>query len=245
MFKTELSNPTILKLIFDTVSSIVDEVIIKVDNDGLRLNALDRGHFTYINLNLRPDLFDEYVCDEPETIGVDSYELLKVLKLAKKDDRVILSVEDYALIIILEGESRSRFKIKLIDVDEESPDPPTLEFPVTFSLDVSVLKDTLKKVEAFDTSTNNKIIFEVDKDYFYAYSDNEMVDIDIKFLHGENVESNHKSVFTIDKVKNILRAEKLSEYITIRLGDDMPMSMSYDLLDAEFSFLLAPRIESE
>ena len=92
MFKAELSDPNILKTSFDAISSIVDEVQIQTDSEGLRLDALDRSHITFVHLELKSSLFDEYVCDEPEKINVDTEELMKVLKRSKGDDRVYMSL---------------------------------------------------------------------------------------------------------------------------------------------------------
>ena len=44
MFKAVLSDSNILKTSFDAISSIVDEVQMQADKDGLRLDALDRSH---------------------------------------------------------------------------------------------------------------------------------------------------------------------------------------------------------
>ena len=60
MFKLVLSDPSIFKTSFDAISSIVDEVQIEVDSDGLRLNAIDRSHITYVHLELKESLFDIY-----------------------------------------------------------------------------------------------------------------------------------------------------------------------------------------
>ncbi len=42
MFKAVLSDSNVLKTSFEAISSIVDEVQMKADSDGLRLDALDR-----------------------------------------------------------------------------------------------------------------------------------------------------------------------------------------------------------
>ena len=79
MFKAELSDSNILKTSFDAISSIVDEVQIQTDSEGLRLEALDRSHITYVHLELKSSLFDTYICDEPEKINIDTDELMKLL----------------------------------------------------------------------------------------------------------------------------------------------------------------------
>ena len=50
MFKAELSDSNILKTSFDAISSIVDEVQIQTDSEGMRLDALDRSHITFVHL---------------------------------------------------------------------------------------------------------------------------------------------------------------------------------------------------
>ena len=54
---------------------------IQTDSEGIRLDALDRGHITFVHLELKATLFDEYVCDEPEKINIDTDELMKVLNV--------------------------------------------------------------------------------------------------------------------------------------------------------------------
>ena len=105
MFKAELSDSSILKTSFDAISSIVDEVQIQTDSEGMRLDALDRSHITFVHLELKASLFDEYVCDVPEKINIDTDEFMRVLKRAKSQDRVLMSVDEGNFIITFEGDA--------------------------------------------------------------------------------------------------------------------------------------------
>ena len=69
-FHLELINNSIFKTIFESVASIIDEVTLIADKDGLRMRALDKSHITFISLDLEYSLFDEYQCDVPEKIIV-------------------------------------------------------------------------------------------------------------------------------------------------------------------------------
>src|SRR5690606_12980881 len=110
MFKAVLSDSNILKTSFDAISSIVDEVQMQADSEGLKLDALDRSHITFVHLELKNDVFDVYSCKEPLKINVDTEELMKVLKRAKADDMVELSVDEGNMIITFEGEASRTFK---------------------------------------------------------------------------------------------------------------------------------------
>ncbi len=243
MFKAELSDPNILKTSFDAISSIVDEVQIQTDSEGLRLDALDRSHITFVHLELKSSLFDEYVCDEPEKINVDTEELMKVLKRSKGDDRVYMSLDEGNFIITFEGEAKRRFKIRLIDIEYEAPSPPNLEYPTEFEVPFSLLKDSIQDIDIF----SDKIAMSVDGDRFAASAEGEFGDANIEYLHGEKIETNARSVFSLEKIKEMLKADKFSDIATISLGDDMPLNLKLRMVsdEGELSFLLALRIEAE
>ena len=65
-FKLELSDNKIFKDAFSSIRKIIDEVIIECDSEGIRVNALDRSHITFVNMEFKAELFDEYLCDVPE-----------------------------------------------------------------------------------------------------------------------------------------------------------------------------------
>jgi len=243
MFKAELSNPNILKTSFDAISSIVDEVQIQTDSEGIRLDALDRSHITFVHLELKASLFDEFICDEPEKINIDTDEFVKVLKRSKSDDRVIMSLDEGNFIITFEGEAKRTFKIRLIDIDQEPPSPPELDHPTQFEIPFSLLKDSIADIDIF----SDKISLMIDSEYFKAEAEGEFGDANIEYLHGEKIDTTAKSVFSLEKISEMLKADKFSDIATIRLGDDMPLDLKLKMIsdEGELSFLLAPRIEAE
>jgi len=243
MFKAELSNPNILKTSFDAISSIVDEVQIQTDSEGFRLDALDRSHITFVHLELKSSLFDEFVCDEPEKINIDTDEFMKVLKRSKSTDRVIMSLDEGNFIITFEGEAKRTFKIRLIDIEYESPTPPQLNSPTKFEIPFNLLKDSIQDMDLF----SDKITLMVDSEKFRASAEGEFGDANIEYIHGEKIETEAKSVFSLEKIREMLKADKFSEMAIINLGTDIPLYLTLRRVDGEgeLSFLLAPRIESE
>lgn len=243
MFKAVLSDSNILKTSFDAISSIVDEVQMHADEEGLRLDALDRSHITFVHLELKSNVFDEYTCDESLKINVDTEELMKVLKRSKAEDMVELTVDEGNLIITFEGEARRTFKIRLIDIEYEAPTPPELDYPTEFEIPFSLLKNSVQDIEI----VSDKISLIVDQDKLIAAAEGEFGDARIEYLHGEKINEKAKSVFSLEKIKEMLKADKFSETVSIRLGNDMPLHLSLKMAsdEGELSFLLAPRIESE
>ena len=243
MFKAVLSDSNILKTSFDAISSIVDEVQMQADTEGLRLDALDRSHITFVHLELKSSIFDIYSNDEPLQINVDTEELMKVLKRGRSDDMVELTVDEGNLIITFEGEARRTFKIRLIDIEYEPPTPPELEFPTEFEIPFNLLKSSIQDIDI----VSDKISLIIDQDKFTASAEGEFGDAKIEYLHGEKIEENVKSVFSLEKIKEMLKADKFSESAVLKLGNDMPLNLTMKMPsdEGELSFLLAPRIESE
>jgi len=243
VFKLVLSDPSIFKTSFDAISSIVDEVQIEVDSDGLRLNAIDRSHITYVHLELKESLFDIYECDKPIKLNLDTEELMKVLKRSKNDDVMELTVDAGSLIITFEGAVKKTFKVKLIDLEYDAPTPPQIEYPVVISLPITTLKETIQDIEI----VADRVAFKIDEDNLTLTAVGDFADAEVEYLHSEQVSESVRSIFAIENIKEMLKAEKFADRTFISLGNDMPLTLSLKLLndEGELTFLLAPRIEEE
>lgn len=168
---------------------------------------------------------------------------MKVLKRSKSTDRVIMSLDEGNFIITFEGEAKRTFKIRLIDIEYESPTPPQLNSPTKFEIPFNLLKDSIQDMDLF----SDKITLMVDSEKFRASAEGEFGDANIEYIHGEKIDTEAKSVFSLEKIREMLKADKFSEMAIINLGTDIPLYLTLRRVDGEgeLSFLLAPRIESE
>lgn len=240
--KAVLGNPTLLKHVFDALSWIVDEIQIRVESSGMKLKALDRSHITFVDLDLQKDFFDEFECNEPIKLNLDTEEMLKVLKRVKSDDTLTLTSDDNNLILIFEGNGVKRtFKIRLIDIDYEPPSPPDLEWGAEIELPMDLFKTGIKDAEI----VGDKIGLKVDSEKFYMAAGGEFGDADLQYIHGEKVDGKYMSIFSLERISSMLKAEKFASEISMCLGNNMPFYLSMINGSGVLSFLLAPRIEQE
>ncbi len=256
MFKASLIENNLFKSAFEAVSSIVGEIQISADVDGLSLKALDQSHITFVTMTLRPELFENYSCDENLKLNIDTEEFIKVLKRLKSDDTLIIeaSEDDSKLKLILDSEAKRTFKLNLIDLEYEPPSPPDLEFPSVFKLDFAEFKRTLGDVELFSETITLEYSDEDKKLLSYGAGDYGEASVEGYDMNDDDLDNSHaRSKYTIEKIKPMLKADKLTDRILIKLGTDMPLSLTLqhknflkaeDLVLAELSYLLAPRIES-
>ena len=246
MFTAKLDDNTIIKSAFNSITNIVDEVQIQLDQEGLRLNALDKSHITFIHLELEKTVFDEYECTTPTSINIDTLEFNKVLSRCKTSDELTLTCDDDNLIIIFKNNNTTRtFKIKLIDLEYEQPPLPDLTPTFTCELSTKTFKDNINDIELF--SEKLRIKHTTDDDYLYINGGGDFGETSSKYLIETSVNGECDSVFNIDKIKDFLKSEKFSNTIHLKSGIDLPLILEYELTtgDGLLNFLLAPRIEQE
>jgi proliferating cell nuclear antigen len=154
-----------------------------------------------------------------------------------------LTVDAGSLIITFEGAVKKTFKVKLIDLEYDAPTPPQIEYPVVISLPITTLKETIQDIEI----VADRVAFKIDEDNLTLTAVGDFADAEVEYLHGEQVSESVRSIFAIENIKEMLKAEKFADRTFISLGNDMPLTLSLKLLndEGELTFLLAPRIEEE
>ncbi len=241
MFKLVLSDIKMFKNAFDAISSIVDEVVCVIDSEGFRVTAMDRSHICFAGLDLKPTVFDEFECTVPDKITIDTDEFMKILKRSKSNDILTLSSDEGNVIIKFTGDVDREFKIRLIDMEYESPQPPALNPPVSVEVPSELVNECLKDMALF----SEKVYFMVDGDYFKAIADGEFGDAEVKYIHDGDVNESVKACYNVPKLQEMFKASKFSDIVEVALGTDMPLTLKFKLVsdDGEMSFLLAPRLE--
>lgn len=165
--------------------------------DGIYMDAIDRSHITFVHLELKNELFDEYSVDGEEKINIDTEELVKVLKRVRSTEIITLETDENNLIISIENDAKRSFRIRLIDISYEKPKTPKLDLPVSVEVPVDVLRDAIRDLEMF----NDKIVFEVDENKLLITGESEFGDVKIEYPHAEEVDSKVRSVYSLEKLK--------------------------------------------
>lgn len=243
MFKLELTDNNIFKNAFDSISKIVDEVTITADAEALHLRCLDRSHITFITMELEKTVFDEYQCDTPEKIAIDCEDFNTLLKKCKNNETLKLDIDDSNLIMTFEGDGKRKFKLPFIDMEYDNPVPPKIDIPCKIRMPSTQLKTYIDDMEFF----SDKLNFIVDEDYFKVTTSGQKGDGEIEYLHGENILETVKSMYSIPKLQEIMKAFKFSKECIVEVGEDMPLRISFTLPtnDGKLEYLLAPRLEQD
>ena len=246
MFKIILYDNSIMKSAFNSISNIVDDVQIQLDHDGLRLNALDKAHITFVHFELEASVFDEYELEYPVSINISTTEFMKVLSRCKNDDTLILEEDEGNLITIFKNNVSTRtFRIRLIDMEYDQPKAPSLNYEFVASIPVKIFKENISDAELF--SEKLRIRHSADDDYLYIHGDGDFGETSSRYLTEAEKNGECDAVYNISNIKDFLKSEKFSDTIKINCSVNTPILLEFELGtgDGLLSFLLAPRLEEE
>src|SRR6056297_1705881 len=159
MFKAIVSADT-LKETLDSVSVLVDECKIHLDEDGLSIRAVDPANVGMVDLSLDSAAFESYEADGG-LIGVDLSRLEDIAGMADSGQLIQLELDEETrkLHIQIDG---LEYTLALIDPDSirQEPDIPDLDLPAEIVVEG---KDIDRSVTAADMVSDH-IALAVDDD---------------------------------------------------------------------------------
>ena len=219
----------------------IDEVKFELDSEGMRFRGLDKSHVSFISVIIDSDYFTDFNIDVPCSCICDTNELVKVLKRAKNDDKLLLSFDDTDLELqFINGNVRRKFKIRQVDMVYDSPDKPQIRFPETFEVSIKQFIESIKDAELY----SDKVKLQTNDNQFSIISDGDLGDYKSNLELSENVRD-CSSVFSLEWLKKIFKTN-IGGDVKISMGDNMPLFLEFDdKLGLRAEFLLAPRIEND
>ena len=245
MFKAEIKSDT-LKGIVNVISTLVDEVKLSIDTDGVSMKAVDPAHVAMIEMDIGKGAFESYSAEHAE-IGVDLDKVKAVLKLATSGDMVSLEHdEDHGRLIMKVGNITRR--MNLVDTSGLSdPKVPQLSLSACIEVVVSELQKGIKAAE----SISDHIALKANSESFELLSEGDTDAASLKLEKANLVSitssSDVCSLFPLDYFSNLVKAIPSDTVVKIDLDNDYPVKLVFDLANGNSTvrYLLAPRIESD
>jgi proliferating cell nuclear antigen len=231
--------------IIEGVAALITEGALKIDTDGVKMIAMDPSQISMVSLRIKKDAFLEYDIPNPMTLGLDIDYLKKVLKRARSDELLELTVEEGKLRLTLGKEKRKRtFYIPLLDLTESMLKEPNIEYHNYVQIDAEALKEIVKDAELIATY----IKFIIDQDGVQAIATGETSKFEGRYEKGEevldvNAETGAKGLYPIEYLSDMIKVLKKGEIITLYIETDKPLKLEFNLEGAEFKYYLAPASE--
>ena len=250
MFKAVTKDPRLLRDSIDTISQLIDDGLFKLRRDGIELSAADRATVSFVDFKLKSSAFDEYQCDVNTNIGLNLLNFLTVLKRANVNDKLTLNLDEKEnkFEIILEGDSKRKFAIPLIELrKEEVPQVNKLDFTADAEVRADVIEQGINDADIIADS----IIIELSDNNLRMFASGNSSKSELKLFKGTdaltklNAKEMVSSRYSIDYLKKMIKGSKISDKVKIMLGKDFPLRMNFEGKDASLSIVLAPRVSEE
>ena len=249
MFRSEI-NAGLLKSSVDTVSVLVDECKVRLDEDGLSIKAVDPANVGMVELDIPAESFESYEADD-ELLGLNLVRFEDIVGMANKGDIVEMELDEETrkLTIRIDG---LRYTLSLIDPDSihQEPNVPDLDLPGDIELAGREIRRGVKAAGMVSDHMAFGVSGDDDTFYMRAEGDTDDVRVDLSEddvigldTGGEEAES----LFSLDYLDSMAKAIPNDAAVDVEVGDDYPVKMNFDVAggDARVTYLLAPRIENE
>lgn len=255
MFSITFKDAKIVKSVFETVSSIIDEAIVNVDpKNGLNITSMDNSHICLVHLLITPDDFEKFEVKEPVNIGLKLIDIIKILKRCNAKDTLTFEFNDEDNKILIKmlnssGKKPRKFTLGILDLDSEEINFEKLdemEFLNTCSLSNNILEDGIKDAVIY----SEVLVLSVEKGNLLISAEGPIGDMEYIIEQDEllNSEFNEEStgVFAINYLNKIIKTASIVDNVSIWTRSESPLRIQYQITEtSHIIFFLAPRVEED
>ncbi|MCL9815944.1 DNA polymerase sliding clamp [Natronocalculus amylovorans] len=247
MFKAIVSAST-LRNALDSVSVLVDECKIRLNEDEFGVRAVDPANVGMVDLTLEAAAFESYEADGG-VIGVNLNRLEDIAGMAGSGDLIHLELDEETRKLHIQVEGLS-YTLALIDPDSirQEPDIPQLDLPASVVIEGAQLNRGIKAADM----VSDHIALRVDEaeEAFYIEAQGDTDDVDLKLEREDMIDITvgaADSLFSLDYLKDMNKAIPKDAEVTIDLGEEFPVKLHYEFAEGlgHVTYMLAPRIQSD
>lgn len=224
------------------INQIRDENILVFDKEGLKIKNMDNGMITTFDIFLPKSGFDEYKIEKNIKIGINTKNLLNILKNVNRGDFLKLSLneEKTRLIIGIDGKFTQNHSVPILDIKEaDLPDTKSLEFSHEFRIpteDLQKLTRDNKNIENIHfEGRDGKLVIKFSESYEESTSE-------IKTEY--KIDSNVVSKYSTGYLYKLTRFLPKKTTTIVKFGKDYPLKLFTSVPDRiGYTSILAPRVE--
>ena len=237
-----------LREALDSVSVLVDECKIHLDEEGIGIRAVDPANVGMVDLELSGDAFESYEADGG-LIGVNLSRLEDIARMADADALVSLSLDEETRRLHIQTDGLE-YTLALIDPDSirQEPDLPDLDLPAEIVLEG---RDIDRAVKAADMVSDHIALgVNEDEDSFYVDAEGDTDDVHFELSRDDLISLTSgpaHSLFSLDYLKDMNRAIPNDGEVTVELGEEFPVKIHFEIAEGNghVTYMLAPRIQSD
>lgn len=248
LFRATLQDTSVIKDSLDSIASLITEGTFKINQEGIRLTAMDPASVAMVDFKILPTAFLDFSAQEEQNITVSISNFVEIIKRARANDQVSFELDNNRLKITMKGDFKRNFSLPLIDTPPGSQKVPELDFKGKVILSTSAFRDGIKDA----AMVSDCVILEAEPNSFRIKSFGDTSETNMELtkdspsLNELEVNSEIKAKYSIDYLDKILKGAKVSDNIKLQYATDYPMRVDCTAVDKlQLSFVLAPRVDTD
>ncbi|WP_277554775.1 DNA polymerase sliding clamp [Halobaculum limi] len=247
MFKAIVSAST-LRDALDSVSVLVDECKIRLNEDELAIRAVDPANVGMVDLALEAAAFESYEADGG-VIGVNLNRLEDIAGMANSGDLIQLELDEETRKLHIQIDGLS-YTLALIDPDSirQEPDIPDLDLPAEIVVEGAQLDRGIKAADM--VSDHIRLRVDEAEESFFIEAEGDTDDVDLRLDREDLIDLQAgpaDSLFSLDYLKDMNKAIPSDAEVRVELGEEFPVKLHYEFGEGmgQVTYMLAPRIQSD
>ncbi len=230
--------------ILKTVSEMVDEVALRVSEEGVDVKALDPGKIALLKTFLPPEAFQDFKAEGELMVGLSVSNLVKALKHIKKNDRITIAANEEFVEILLEGTTFRRYKFRNIEVVSEEVPEISAEYDVEGTVLANPLRTAINELANLTDTIGLTVRGEAIVLYDY---ESKKTSYRLSSMTGTLVSLNVKKevdvAFDSEYLSKIVDVLRLGGAVDIKFGSEAPLYLDFTISGGgRVQFYLAAKI---
>jgi proliferating cell nuclear antigen len=237
----KLDDPKLLGDAISIISEIVNEVRIKLLEDGMSIVAVDPANVALVIFKLPKESFSQY--DAGNAVwGINLDDLKKILKRAGTSSSVVFEEHEGKLRITIFDKIKRIFNLALIEVSSEDKDIPELNFGARVEMDSFGFSQAVEDANIVTDSC----CFEMKDSVFSVEGSGSLNSARAEFT-GDGVElfGAGRAKYSLEYLMKFIKAAKVVPKVVINFSDDYPLRLDFPGEQMGIGFVLAPRVEND
>lgn len=238
-----VSKPKHLKDVLGIMARLGQETELSINKECLNIRFMDLANVSLTEYKLNSAACETWNINENVMVWVNIRSFQDVLKNLNKNDKLNIAIDDKSLILSIEGDFVSNYKIPLLE-ESKSQKVPELKYPDNrIEIESKPFFNAIKGLKKISESAVFKLIY----GNFFISGDADINNIDTEIsFNSEKIyihQTGLKSKYSIDYLLRMATAYKISENMNIYFNTEYPLTIEYKKQDLyKLKFILAPKV---
>lgn len=243
------------KTLFEVLKDIIHDVNIVFDSTGGRVMCFDGARCAFIHVKLRADSFEEYKCVGRVRCGVNMAAMFKLVRACSSHDTIVLYNRNDATnelgvrISNAEKNSRTEFRLKLLDVNESDYQIPDVEFDSVMTIPSVFFQRIIRDMSNLATTinvTSHQGTLKLSCDGDFASQETVIGDSEDGMSMTQKSEEPVTGAYSLKYLAMFCRASSLCTTAELFIKRDYVLVIKYNIYGiGEIRFLLGQKTEDD